>query len=107
MKTIYTIIVMGLLALAPCKAAVPTLVYSAATSSLIGPELTEARVRNILMGARPQLEAQLNRTLTSDFLYQQYQDGFAKLTYLGFDGTVHVYRVDFGGGIGVSGLENI
>jgi hypothetical protein len=106
MRTIYTFIFMGMLSLAPCKAVVYPNVPAVENPMVTGPELTETRVRTILTGARPQLEQQLNRMMTQDYLYQRYLDGQLKITYLGFDGIQHEYQVDFDGGVGISGLDN-
>lgn len=106
MRTIYTFIFMGMLSLAPCKATVYPNALAIENPMATGPELTESRVRTIMSGVRTQLEQQVGRSLTQDYLYQRYLDGVAKITYLGFDGIQHQYQVDFEGGAGVTGLEN-
>ncbi len=106
MRTIYTFIFMGMLSLAPCKATVYPNALATENPLATGPELTETRVRTIMSGVRMQLEQQLSRPMTQDYLYQRYLDGQAKIIYLGFDGIQHQYQVDFEGGVGVTGLEN-
>lgn len=106
MRTIYTFIFMGMLSLAPCKATVYPNGLAIENPMTTGPELTETRVRAIMSGVKAQLELQLNRALTQDYLYYRYLDGQAKIIYLGFDGVQHQYQVEFDGGAGVIGLEN-
>lgn len=106
MKTICTFILMGLLALAPCQAAVRADALASSSSAHLDPQLTESGIRSLLAAVSPQLESQLNRNLPVDYLYSEYQDGRVQITYLGYDGIKHCYRVDFDGGVGLSGLDN-
>ena len=106
MKTICTLILMGLLALAPCRTAVYAVATTMITASSYDPQMTETNVRLLIQGAKPQLEAQLNCSLDEDVIYQAYLDGNTVITYLGFDGVKHCYRVSYGGGVGIAGLDD-
>jgi hypothetical protein len=107
MKTICTLILMGLLALAPCRTAVYAVATTMITATSFDPPMTETNVRLLIHGAKPQLEAQLNCSLNADVLYQAYLDGNTVITYLGFDGIKHTYSVSYSGAVGISGLDNI
>jgi hypothetical protein len=106
MKTICTFILMGLLALAPCKAAIYPIVPTLSLPCSTEPELTETRVKTLITSARPQLESQTSHTYTVEFLYQEYLDGELQISYMGYDGVKHVYELHYEGGVGISGLDN-
>lgn len=61
--------------------------------------VSDAMAYHILGEARGELEAQLQQSLSTDFLYKEYKAGRAQIAYLGDDGLPNGYEVRFGGGV--------
>jgi hypothetical protein len=110
MKAISKLLVAGMLATAtamPVAYARIPVHTSAQVTTRPGVQVTDALAYRILARVAGQLEAQLGQSLSADFLYNAYKNGQVQITYLGYDGIVYSFRVVFGDGLGIMGVDDI
>jgi hypothetical protein len=102
MKAISKLLVAGMLAMGPT---LPLVQAKTQTYTATKVTITDALAYRILAEVRSELEAQLNQSLSTDFLYNAYKSGHAKITYLGqnADG-YHLYSVEYLDGLGIADL---
>jgi hypothetical protein len=118
MKPIYKMLVAGMLATATAspvlqarpelgRSASPLVHVSARITTRPGVQVTDALAYRILQEASGEFEAQMELSLSVEFLMNEYRAGKLSISYLGFDGAVHVFRVTYGGGFIIVGIEDI
>lgn len=106
MKSFYTLLVAGMLAMA--------IVLPAAQARTFVPvhapakvTITDALAHQILVQMVGDFEAQLHRTLTTEILFKEYKEGRVSIQYLDFDGVVHLFSVTHeDGGTGIAVIED-
>ena len=103
MKAISKLLLAGMLAMGTAMPAVYAHIPVHAHAQVT---ITDALAYCILSGVVGQLEAQLNQSLSKDFLYSEYKNGRVLITYLGqnADG-YHLFSVEYMDGIGTILLE--
>ncbi len=108
MKAISKLLVAGMLAVG---IAMPNVTEANASATQVYAvakvTISDALAYRILAGVTGDLEAQLNQSLSTDFLYNEYKAGRCKITYLGYDGVVYSFQVVYGDGLGIMGCEEI
>jgi hypothetical protein len=110
MKAISKLLVAGMLATAtamPVAYARIPVQTSARVTTRPSVQVTDALAYRILSRVAGQLEAQLGQSLSTDFLYNAYKNGQVQITYLGYDGIVYVFQVQYADGVITELLEDI
>ncbi len=104
MKAISKLLVAGMLAMATAMpvAHARTFVLTSAKVTI-----TDALAYRILAGVAGDLEAQLNQSLSTDFLYSEYKAGKVIIKYLGYDGATYTFSAEYQDGLGMESLEDI
>lgn len=110
MKAISKLLVAGMLALGtavPSSYASQAFVTNANANEIMDVTITDELAYRILEGAAGELEAQLNMSISTNFLYSEYKAGKATITYLGHDGVGYVFRVEYMDGVTSELLEDL
>lgn len=107
MKAITKLLVAGMLAMGIILPGLHTAQARMTTCANAKIIISDQLAYRILAQVRGDLEAQLNQSLSTDFLYNAYKFGNAKIAYLGqnSDG-YHLYSVEYMDGLGIIGLED-
>jgi hypothetical protein len=104
MKSMYKMLIAGMLATAPV---LPTLATPTAVCVPMQITITDALAQRILSGVLVELQGQSAQELTVELLFAKYQQGLATISYLGYDGGAHHFQVNYDGSIGVESLEDL
>jgi hypothetical protein len=107
MKPIYKMLVAGMLATATASPALQAspLVSTVGVPSQQQVTITDALAYRILARVVGSLEAQLNQSLSTDFLFREYKAGRVSISYLGFDGIEYIFSVSYLDGLGTVSIE--
>ncbi len=104
MKAISKLLVAGMLAMGTAMPVTQAAIPSYANEQVT---ITDALAYRILAGVTGELEAQLNQSLSTDFLYSEYKAGRCKITYLGHDGVGYIFQVQYEDGVTSGLLEDL
>jgi hypothetical protein len=104
MKTISKLLIAGMLAMATAMPAVYAHIPVHMSAKVT---ITDALAYRILADVTGELEAQLGQSLSTDILYNAYRNGQVQITYLGYDGIVYVFQVQYLDGSGIVVLADI
>jgi hypothetical protein len=114
MKPIYKMLVSGMLATAtaypalqarPLVSTVGVLSQQQVTTRL-GVQVTDALAYKILARVVGQFEAQLQQSLSTDFLFQEYKAGRIAISFIGNDGIGNFFRVAYVDILGIAMVED-
>jgi hypothetical protein len=107
MKMTYNWLVAGMLVTA---AAAPVLSLQARSSASVQVQvrmaITDAMAYTILEQVEGSLEAQLNQSLSLDFLFQAYKNGRVSISFIGNDGVADYFEVCYEDGIAIAMVED-
>jgi hypothetical protein len=105
MKSFYTLLVAGMLAMATASPAVQARTFASSAHTYTKLTITDELAYQILDLASGELEAQLNTSLSTSFLMSEYKAGRVTITYLGDDGIGDVFHVNYQDGLGTVLVE--
>ena len=104
MKSMYKMLIAGMLATAPV---LPALAIPTAVCLPMEITITDALAQRILAGVLVELQGQSAQELTVELLFAKYQQGHVDISYLGYSGGAHHFQVNYDGSVGSSLLEDL